>query len=237
MIRRFWENVRGVLAIIGLIWLLYFISKGISLDAMALQPRSLPGLRGVLFMPLVHQDMNQILSNTVPLSALLVMLRLSAGSLWRTVLPLTICSGLLLWMFGRSQSHWGSGMLIYALAAWLITAGFLERRLFSVLPAVLVVVSFGPLFWQMFPTAGSHVVWESHLFGAVAGVVLARLKFGRRKPEAKDNNVSAMPTETAPLDPLPPDSATVETSSQAPENSPKMSTDKAEPTEKPTSDE
>ena len=76
MIRRFWENVRGVLAIIGLIWLLYFISKGISLDALALEPRSLPGLRGVLFMPLVHQDMNQILSNTVPLSALLVMLRL-----------------------------------------------------------------------------------------------------------------------------------------------------------------
>ncbi|MFZ9091885.1 MAG: hypothetical protein ACO3FE_17555, partial [Planctomycetaceae bacterium] len=84
---------------------------------------------------------------------------------------------------------------------------------------------------------GSHGVWESHLCGAVAGVVLARLKFGRRKPEAKDNNVSAMPTETAPLDPLPPDSATVETSSQAPENSPKMSNDKAEPTEKPTSDE
>ena len=173
MTRKIWENLRSVLVIIGLIWFCYFTSKLFNPATFALQPRQLVGLRGLLFMPLVHADLNQVFSNTLPLTSLLLMLRFSTRKFWRTLLVLSLCSGLLLWLFGLSQDYLGANMLIYALAAWLITTGFVQRRLLSVAAAVLVTVSFGELFWQMFPTAGTHVVWESHLLGAVAGTALA----------------------------------------------------------------
>lgn len=203
MTRKIWENLRSVLVIIGLIWACYFISFVFDRDAFALLPRELPGLRGLIFMPLVHADLNQVLSNTLPLTSLLLMLRFSAPKFWRTLLALSLSSGMLLWLFGRSGVHLGANMLIYALAAWLITTGFAQRRLLAVAAAVLVTVSFGELFWKMFPTAGTHVLWESHLLGAVAGFALA---WRKRTAQAADSSqrpqsqqVAAAPAQSAPL--------------------------------------
>ena len=61
--------------------------------------------------------------------------------------------------------------------AWspLIVAGLRERRLLSLLVALLVGVLYGgTLLWGVLPTS-QPISWEGHLLGAVAGAVVAGL--------------------------------------------------------------
>ncbi|HCP13789.1 MAG TPA: rhomboid family intramembrane serine protease [Planctomycetaceae bacterium] len=173
MIRKLWGDLWRVLVFIGLLWVAWMVSLVVDIRFLALQPRSVSGLVGVATMPLLHQDLNHILGNTIPLTALLLMLQTTQRRWGRILTGLWICSGTLVWLLGREGLHMGASTLIYAVAAWLITAAFHERRPLSIAAAVLVPVLFGPLFWGLFPTAGSHVSWDGHSLGAAAGAALA----------------------------------------------------------------
>lgn len=174
MIRKFWSDLWRVLAFTGLLWVAWSVSKLVDTTFLTLQPRRLSGIIGIATMPLIHKDLNHLLGNTIPLTVLLLMLQTTQKH-WPGILAaLWFCSGLLVWLLGMSEQYMGASTLIYAAAAWLITAAFLERRPLAIAAAVLVPVLFGPLFWGLFPTAGSHVPWDGHLLGAVAGAAFAR---------------------------------------------------------------
>ena len=174
MIRKLWNDLWRVLAFTGLLWVAWSVSKLVDVMFLTLQPRTLSGLIGVATMPLIHEDLNHLLGNTIPLTVLLLMLQTTQKHWPRILAALWLVSGLLVWLLGFSAKYMGASTLIYAAAAWLITAAFLERRPLTIAAAVLVPVLFGPLFWGLFPTAGSHVPWDGHLLGAVAGAALAR---------------------------------------------------------------
>lgn len=142
------KNLIGVLALVGLIWLIYLINIPLGVTAWdfrnwGLQPRTTSGLVGVFTMPFLHRDMNHILSNTVPLTVLLFMLRASRRTPWCILVSLVVGSGVLLWCFGRSQIHVGASVLIYSLAAYLIAAGIYERKPIAIIVSVLVAVMYG----------------------------------------------------------------------------------------------
>jgi membrane associated rhomboid family serine protease len=174
MIRKLWKDLWRVLAFTGLLWVAWSASKLVDIMFLTLQPRTFSGLIGVATMPLIHEDLNHLLGNTIPLTVLLLMLQTTQKHWPRILAALWLFSGLLVWSLGISEKYTGASTLIYATAAWLITAAFLERRMLAIAAAVLVPVLFGPMFWGLFPTAGSHVPWDGHLLGAVAGAALAR---------------------------------------------------------------
>ena len=101
----------------------------------------------------------------------------------------------MLWVVGRHKIHVGASGLIYALAAYLMAAGFYERKIASAITAVLVVVIYGgTLFWGLFPIA-AEVSWEGHLLGAVAGGLFAAQtagRLGRRQQHAATGPDSPM---------------------------------------------
>jgi membrane associated rhomboid family serine protease len=95
----------------------------------------------------------------------------------------------LLWIFGRSAIHIGASGLVYGLVAFLIASGLFERRLLSLLIALVVGALYGSsMLWGALPTAGPHVSWDGHLAGAAAGVVLAYAitRDSPTKPEEQD---------------------------------------------------
>lgn len=94
------------------------------------------------------------------------------------VLYTILVGGILVWIFARKANHIGASGLIYGLAAFLITNGFLEKKLVPILITIGVSVIYGGLIWGIFPsTMNSHISWEGHLFGAVAGIIITfRLK-------------------------------------------------------------
>lgn len=181
------KNLINVLAFVGFIWLIYLVSlalKVMSWDLVnyGMVPRTVRGLIGIFTMPFLHDGLDHLLGNTVPLAVLLFMLATSRSNARRIVLALIIVSGIFTWLVGISSPVVGASGLIYALTAYLITAGLHERQLLSAATAVLVGVLYGStLFWNLLPTAGKTVAWDAHLLGAAAGAVYAHLTL-RRKP-------------------------------------------------------
>lgn len=136
-------------------------------------PRTFSGLIGIGLAPLIHGNYYHLISNTVPLFILLLVLfTFYNKQAFGVIIGSVIIGGLLVWIFGRSASHIGISGLIYSLAAFLITAGILKKDIKSLLISVLVIVFYGSLVWGVFP-GRFGISWEGHLFGAIAGILIA----------------------------------------------------------------
>jgi membrane associated rhomboid family serine protease len=71
-------------------------------------------------------------------------------------------------------------MLIYGVAAFLISSGLLNRKLVPVIISSIIALVYGVgMLNGLSPFHGS-ISWEAHLFGAVAGVFAAYLFRGRK---------------------------------------------------------
>ena len=179
------KNLLSVLAFVGFIWAVYLINLPLALaefnlNRFGLEPRTLHGLIGIFTMPFLHDGLNHVLGNTVPLVVLLLMLAFTRPNPKRVIICLTVMSGTMLWVLGRHKTHVGASGLIYALAAYLMATGIYERKVVSAITAVLVGVLYGgTLFWGLLPIAAEHVSWEGHLLGAVSGGLFAALTAGR----------------------------------------------------------
>ncbi len=144
------------------------------LDRFGIVPRTLDGLTGVALAPLLHAGFGHLLANTVPLLVLGALIALKGLRRLVTVaVGVTVLGGLGVWVFGRSAIHLGASGVVFGFFGYLVAAGVFERRLRSVVLAVIAVLLYGGLVWGALPgTPG--VSWESHLAGLLAGVVVAR---------------------------------------------------------------
>ena len=174
------ERVLPIAVLVGTIWLVFVLDLFLPLERFGLVPRSLSGLVGIVTMPFLHGSLGHLLSNTVPLVILLGLLVVSRRQPWSTVILLVLASGLTLWILGRSALHIGASGLIYALMGYLIAVGILERRLTSALIALFVGITYGTAIIGGILPGTPGVSWEGHLFGLLAGAILAWMRFGKR---------------------------------------------------------
>ena len=87
---------------------------------------------------------------------------------------MALLGGLLLWLVGRSAIHIGASGLIFGLITFLLLSGFLEKRTVPLLVSLLVGFLYGTaLLWGIVPRLGSHISWDGHLCGAIAGGIVA----------------------------------------------------------------
>lgn len=150
------------------------VLSGMALTAYGVIPRSLTGLRGILFSPLLHGSWAHLLANVVPFGALLGLLAFARGAaLWPIVAAVWLGSGMAVWLVGRPGAvQVGASGVIYGLAAFLLASAWLQRDLKSALAALVFMVLYGGIVWGIFPTR-QGVSWEGHLSGAVIGVLVA----------------------------------------------------------------
>ena len=171
------EELHWVLIFIVILWgvrLVDFILP-IDFNDYGLKPRTIGGLIGIPLMPFLHGSWGHLISNTIPLAILLVLLAGSRANSIAIVISLVLIGDTLLWLFGRSSSaHVGASALIYGLIVFLITSGFLERRLVSIAIALLVLFLYGgTMLWGVLPSMDERISWDGHLFGAIGGGLLA----------------------------------------------------------------
>ena len=150
-------------------------------------PRKFNGLIGILFSPLIHADVNHLLSNSLPVIILcLLIFNFYIEIAKKILIYLYFISGLWLWCIGRESFHIGASGLIYAMASFLFFSGILRKNSQLSAVALLVIFIYGGLFWGLFPIH-KNVSWEGHLTGFIAGVLVS---FICRKdgPERKKYN-------------------------------------------------
>jgi membrane associated rhomboid family serine protease len=154
--------------------IIHVVSMFTVLTQYGIVPRTVIGLRGIVFSPLLHGSWSHLLSNLPTLGVMLALLGLSKGRLmWPTTAMLWLASGALVWVLGRPGSiQVGASGLIYALAAFLITDAWATRHIRSAIIALAVVFFYGGIVWGLLPSQPG-VSWEGHLCGAFAGFILA----------------------------------------------------------------
>jgi membrane associated rhomboid family serine protease len=163
------------------IWSIYFIGILLPFDVAVLgvYPRTIHGLTGIIFAPLIHGSLLHLISNTVPVFFLSLILYLFYDRIADKVFfQGYIYTNILVWIFGRSSFHIGASGLIYCLASFLIFLGIFRKDIRSILISLLIIFLYGGLIIGILPNQPG-VSWESHLMGGVAGFILAS-GFGRK---------------------------------------------------------
>ncbi|HLT50733.1 MAG TPA: rhomboid family intramembrane serine protease [Arenibacter sp.] len=161
----------SVLAIWTVYW--YEIRFQVNLNQYGIYPRSLKGLRGIIFSPFLHGSVGHLYNNTIPLamltSALVYFYREIA---FKVLLYGILLSGLITWIMGRPSYHIGASGLIYVLATFIFFKGVFSKHYRLVALSLIVVFIYGGLLWYIFPLK-EGISWEGHLGGFITGLALA----------------------------------------------------------------
>lgn len=140
-----------------------------------IEPLQVDGLDGVLFAPLLHGNWAHLMSNTVPF---LVFGFLAMAGGFRQFLVVTatiwVLGGLGVWLTGGSGYHIGASGVIFGWLVFLLTRGFFARSGLQILMAVGLFFVWGGILFGVLP-GQPGISWQAHLFGALAGLLAARL--------------------------------------------------------------
>ncbi|MGI9548263.1 MAG: rhomboid family intramembrane serine protease [Flavobacteriaceae bacterium] len=157
------------------IWTVFWVEVKfqINLNEYGIYPRTVKGLRGIIFSPFLHGSIEHLYNNTLPLAILSASLAYFYRSVSIKVLIIGILlSGMLTWLIGRPSYHIGASGLIYVLVSFIFFKGIFTKHYRLVALSLLVVFIYGGLLWYIFPIEGG-TSWEGHLGGFITGLVLA----------------------------------------------------------------
>ncbi len=172
------------LALVLLLWVVFIAQQGFDWRWLTVTPRSATGLLGLLGAPLLHGSAEHIIANSIAL----LMLGTLAGTTYpkaslRALPLLWLGSGLGAWLLGQPESHHlGASGVTHGLAFLVFVLGLLRRDRAAIAAGMLAFLFYGGMLLTILPREAG-VSWESHLGGAVAGVIAAFL-FRRNDPQA-----------------------------------------------------
>ncbi len=171
----------------AIIWLVKFVEVffGISFANFGVEPRTISGLKGILFSPFIHGDFNHLFNNSVPLlilgSSLFYFYRPIA---FKVLFWSVIMSGLWTWISARPSFHIGASGVIYSLFGFLLMSGFIRKHYRLIAISFLVAFVYGSMIWGIFPIK-EGISYEGHFWGLFAGLALAFIykRIGLQKKE------------------------------------------------------
>jgi len=169
-----------------LLWIIHLTAQFIGLDLykMGLLPRNTTGLLGIVTAPLIHGDFSHLISNTFPLIILgWIILFFYPKVSYFLFIFIYLVTGLLVWIFARQVYHIGASGIVYGFVSFLFFSGLFRKDNTSITLALIITFLYGGIVWGMLPGM-KGISWESHLLGAVTGLVAAYL-FRKVDPPAK----------------------------------------------------
>lgn len=161
-----------VMALWSVFW--YELQFQDNLSHFGIYPREVYGLKGILFSPFLHGDIEHLANNSFALLVLLPILRYFYKEQSFVVLLFGIIfSGLGTWLLGRPSYHIGASGLIYALVSFIFFKGIFTKYYRLVALSFTIVILYGGSVWYMFPNVKEGISWEGHLAGFIVGLALA----------------------------------------------------------------
>jgi membrane associated rhomboid family serine protease len=157
---------------------------GGALDADGIRPRRLDGLDGILWAPLLHHGWQHLAANTVPVLVLgFFALAGGVGQFVAVTATIWLVGGLGTWLTGSDGVHLGASILIFGWLMFLLARGFFTRSAAQILLAVALFAVWGGVLWGVLPGVVG-ISWQGHLFGALSGLIAARLVVRVDRPRA-----------------------------------------------------
>ena len=172
------------LGFVGLLLAIFALQPRLPVAAMAVSPGEAAGLLGLLTAPLQHGSGAHLAAN----ASALVILGTLAGAVYpratlRALPLLWLGSGLGAWLLGEPGTrHLGASGVTHGLMFMVVTLGLLRRDRPSIAAGMIVMLFYGGSVLAVLPH-GDGISWQSHLGGALAGV-LSGFLFRRVDPTA-----------------------------------------------------
>jgi len=172
------------LAFVLLLTAVFAAQSGFDWRPFAVTPWRAEGLLGVLTAPLLHGSVGHLAAN----AASMLLLGTLAGAVypratWRALPLIWLGSGLGAWLLGDPGSHHlGASGLGHGLMFLVFVLGLLRRDRPAVAAAMIAFLLYGGMLLTILPRE-IDVSWQSHLGGAIGGVVAA-FAFRRSDPVA-----------------------------------------------------
>jgi membrane associated rhomboid family serine protease len=175
---QFADGASLVAAMAAIMWVVEVIDSLDShrLDSDGIVPRSASHLYGILAAPFLHASFSHLLGNTLPFVVLGLAIALAGAARVLAVTAIVaLASGIGTWLTAPGGSITiGASGVVFGYATYLLSRGLFDRSVAELALGALVGVLFaGALLWGLAPHPG--VSWEAHLFGAIGGVLAARM--------------------------------------------------------------
>jgi membrane associated rhomboid family serine protease len=174
--RRVKRAVLASLAAAALLCAVYLLQGRFDAMPWTVGPHALSGLAGILTAPLLHGSPEHLIANVLALLALGTL----AGTVYpratmRTIPLAWLGSGIAAWLLGETGSHHlGASGVAQGLAYLVVSLALLRRDRASVAAAMIALTFSGGLLVAVLPHDPT-VSWQSHLGGALAGILAAFL--------------------------------------------------------------
>ncbi len=172
------ERLRPIITFVIIIWVVQFANFTLGYwpnDWFGLEPRDPSGLIGIPFSPFLHAGFKHAAANTVPLLMLGGMAAMAAPKRFiEATLIIVLVGGALVWLIARggNRVHVGASGLVFGYLGYVVALGIVERSFRTMFAAAAAVMLYGGLIMGVLPT-DHRISWESHLFGALAGIAAA----------------------------------------------------------------
>lgn len=157
------------------IWVVHLLEMVMGWDLVyyGTYPLKLFGLKGILFMPLIHSGFPHLIHNTIPFLVLGTMMYYFYPKVaFKSIAMIYVLSGIGVWLFARPSYHIGASGVVYGMMAFVIGTGIFRKNIKSVALAFIVFLLYSGMLAGLFPgqVGVSH---EGHLSGAVVGLFAA----------------------------------------------------------------
>ncbi|MEM9061567.1 MAG: rhomboid family intramembrane serine protease [Pseudomonadota bacterium] len=178
------RTIRPILILIVVIWIVegvnYVTGRALN-HGLGLVPRDMGGLIGIVTMPVLHGGLAHAAANTIPLIILGgVALAVAPDRFGLATVAIVGVTGFAVWLLARPGTiHVGASGLVFGWFGYVIALGLIERSARALIGAAAVFLFYGSIIWGALPQTGMAISWEAHLFGGLAGALIAYIL---RKP-------------------------------------------------------
>jgi membrane associated rhomboid family serine protease len=163
------------LCFIAVLWLLQLGAAvfDVDLTGYGIYPRRLSGTVGIAMAPLIHGSFSHLIANSLPVLLLGSALFYGYPRSARIVIAcLYVGTGVGVWLIAREAYHIGASGLATGMMFFLFVIGAIRWDRRAIVLSMLAFFLYGSMLWGIFP-GDPDVSFESHLCGAVIGVILA----------------------------------------------------------------
>lgn len=158
-----------------LLWAIQTIQAvtGISFARWGILPLHEEGLIGIVAAPMIHGSWMHLINNSFPFfvgfSLMLFFYRKIA---LKSFVLIYLLTGALVWLFGKPAFHIGLSGVDYGIISFLFWGGIFRRNVQNIAISLIIVFLYSGMLYGVLPNQPG-ISWESHLFGAIVGGMIA----------------------------------------------------------------